>query len=156
MPSPQPAIVVPCPQCKQRNRIPVAQLNQHARCGTCHGSIHQPGDRLTLDRTSLETLLAHTSRPVLVDFWAPWSQPARFLGSELVRVARDMAADVLVADVNVAEDSEIAQRYNLCTVPVLALYRNGREIWRTAGARSAAHLESELRTALSTAASAVS
>lgn len=148
MVSTEAAIVVECGNCGQRNRIPVARLREHAHCGQCKAPIHDPGQPVTIDCASLETLLAHAPGPVLVDFFTEGSQPARFLNAQLVRVARDMSDDVIVAEVDVDREIAIPPRYCVRSAPLLVLYRDGKEVWRSSGARTAVHLENELRTAL--------
>jgi thioredoxin 2 len=143
-----PTLVLRCAHCARSNRVPVARLREHAHCGHCKQRLHDPGEPFTLDCDGLETLLAHAEGPVLVDFFTRASQPARFLNAELVRVAKDMVADLLVAEMDVDQECDAIPRYRILAAPQLLLFQGQREIWRATGARSAPHLEHELRSAL--------
>lgn len=139
-----PGIVFECAYCGRNNRVPYARLTQRAKCGACGKPVHGPGHPLGVDAGTLEALVANAQVPVLVDFWAPWCGPCQMMAPELETVASHLPRELLVAKLNTDQCPDAAATYNARSIPLLVLFDRGREVWRSAGARSAARLESEI------------
>src|SRR6266496_4073641 len=73
------------------------------------------------DREVLESKL-----PVLVDFWAPWCGPCRTLAPAVEDMAEEFAGKLRVVKVNVDDAPEIAKRYAVGSIPMLAVFKSGR------------------------------
>ena len=71
-----------------------------------------------------EVLQAPT--PVLVDFYAPWCGPCKMLGPILNSLAMEFAGRVKLVKVNVDDAPELAQQYQITSVPTLMLFQDGR------------------------------
>jgi thioredoxin 1 len=72
-------------------------------------------------------------QPVLVDFWADWCGPCRLVAPVVEELARDYAGRLGVAKVDVDEAGTIAVRYEIMSIPTLAIFHHGRLVDRMVG-----------------------
>lgn len=77
---------------------------------------------------------ASHDRPVLVDFWAAWCAPCRMLMPILAKLATEYGGKLVVAKVNTEEERELAARYNIRSLPTVALFKGGRPVDQFLGA----------------------
>lgn len=76
-------------------------------------------------RFDVDVIEASHTRPVVVDFWAPWCQPCHQLAPVLERIAARFAGEVDAVKLNVDEAPQIAQRYRVQSIPALKAFRDG-------------------------------
>jgi thioredoxin len=88
---------------------------------------------------------ATTTATVLVDLWAPWCAPCRFVSPILEELARDWAGRLKVIKVNVDENRRLQQRFGAMSIPTMIAMKDGREIDRIVGAAAKAALEARIR-----------
>lgn len=132
-------LLLTCPSCGRRNRMPYEKLGQTFRCGHCHTELRAPGEPIVVtSETLFNALTSRSALPVLVDFWAPWCGPCKMVAPELAKVAAEGAGQWIIAKVNTEELPQLAQRSRISGIPTLALFQNGRETARQAGALPAA------------------
>jgi len=148
-------IVIACPSCGQKNRLLYERLGDAMRCGSCKEEIRPFAEPIEINRTAdFDRLIAESSVPVVVDYWAPWCGPCRMVAPELAKVAARQAGRILVVKVNTDALPDLGERYRIMSIPTMALFVGGREVKRTVGARPAPDIEAFIQQATSAPTSA--
>lgn len=86
--------------------------------------------------------------PVFVDFWAEWCGPCRMVGPVIEELAGEYAGKVNFVKVNVDENNELASKYNVFSIPTLALFNKGQIVAQQVGAASKASYKTMIDRAL--------
>ena len=128
-PTEGPVSFLTCASCGKKNRIrPSPRGAPH--CGSCGAALPWlvNGTDESFDAE------AQASVAVLVDLWAPWCGPCRFVGPILEQLAHEYAGRLKVVKVNVDENPVLAQRFQASSIPTLVVLRDGRVVDRIVGA----------------------
>ena len=129
--------------------MPYHGLDKKVRCAQCKTMLPPPDAPVDVPSAdAFDALVRSASLPIVVDFWAPWCGPCRMVAPELEKVARAAAGEFLVVKVNTEALEELGARHNVRSIPTMAVFKDGREVTRTAGARPAADIQAFVRQAL--------
>jgi thioredoxin 2 len=118
-----------CASCGRKNKIrPSASGAPH--CGNCG----QPLPWLVEADDRTFDVEANAAPAVVVDLWAPWCGPCRFVSPILEELTREYAGRLKVIKVNVDDNPVTQQRYQAFSIPTLVVLKGGRQVDRIVGA----------------------
>ena len=100
---------------------------------------------VTVSQDNFTAEVLDSDTPVVVDFWAEWCAPCKMIAPVLEQISQDYAGKLKVAKVNVDDDGEIAQRYNIVSIPTLLLFKDGEVVRQQVGAVPRETIEGMLR-----------
>ena len=83
-----------------------------------------------------EDEVLNSSKPVFVDFWAEWCGPCRITGPIVEELSKEYENKVDFAKVNVDQNNDLAQKYNVFSIPTLAIFKDGKVVSQKVGAAS--------------------
>lgn len=124
---------VVCPHCDAVNRLPADRLQAEPTCGQCKRPLFV-GQPLELDGPRFRKHITRSQLPVLVDFWAPWCGPCRMMAPAYAQAAQRLEPSIRLVKLNTEEAPDLAAQFAIRSIPTLALFREGKEIARQAGA----------------------
>lgn len=122
-----------CPHCHTTNRVRTDQLDSAPDCGKCKKALFTARP-VALDEAAFDRHIGRSEIPVLVDFWAPWCGPCRMMAPAFEKAAMALEPRMRLVKVNTEEAQSLGARFNIRSIPTLALFVNGREVARQPGA----------------------
>ncbi|KJS29572.1 MAG: hypothetical protein VR64_20235 [Desulfatitalea sp. BRH_c12] len=119
-----------CSQCRAKNRVPLAKLADQPKCGRCKASLpteHVTDGRpvLVSDGNFAQTVL-QSPQPVLLYAWASWCSVCSGINSTVDQLAQETKGKLRVGKLNIEANPELANRYNILSVPAFFIFDAGQ------------------------------
>ena len=84
---------------------------------------------------NFEAEVLKSTTPVLVDFWAEWCGPCKAVGPILEEIAKDNAGKIKIVKLNTDDESAIAMKYGIVSIPTMNIFVNGEIVKSIVGAK---------------------
>ena len=90
---------------------------------------------LNITSLNFENEVLNADKPVLLDFYADWCGPCKMLAPVLHEIAEENAGTLKVGKINVDEQMELAMRFQVSSIPMLVVFKDGKAITKLVGYR---------------------
>jgi thioredoxin len=113
-------------------------------CGRCKSSLTESVQPVTITDQNFAAEVERSPLPVLVDFGAPWCGPCRMVSPVADQLAQEFSGKVRVGKLNVDENPSTSVRFQVQSIPMLLIFKDGKEVDRLIGAQSRETLKQRL------------
>lgn len=90
---------------------------------------------INITKENFESEVLHSEQPVLLDFWAAWCGPCKMVSPVIDEIAGEVT-HAKVGKINVDEQPELAAKFRVMSIPTLAVFKDGKLVKSTVGAKN--------------------
>ena len=139
-------IILVCPACSAKNRVPAGKQHLAPKCGKCGKQLLTKPAAVAVELTDPEfkSFVTNASLPVMVDFYSPSCGPCKSLAPIIANLSRDYLGKVIIAKLDTSSNPGTAMHYQIRGVPSLYFFKNGEVIDHLVGAPPEAQLRQKL------------
>jgi thioredoxin 2 len=124
-----------CKKCHAVNKVVTGKLvNSAGVCGKCGEALPFHAFVSEADERGLDSLIAKSSLPVVVDFWAPWCGPCKAFAPTFEAGSRYAEGKMVFIKVNTEQFPGVSQKHHIRGIPTMVIFKNGSEVARESGA----------------------
>ncbi|KGT48552.1 MULTISPECIES: thioredoxin TrxC [Acinetobacter] len=132
-------MIIVCPSCQAKNRVPEDKLSASPACGQCHQGLI-PLAPIELNEQNFSQFITGSDLPILIDLWADWCGPCKMMAPQFAMVAKDYP-NVVFAKIDTEANPRLSAAFNVRSIPTLVLMNKTDEIARISGALRAPQLK---------------
>lgn len=99
---------------------------------------------VTVTEQTWQDDVLNSDKPVLVDFWAEWCGPCKMVAPVLDEIAGEVKDKLTIAKINIDENPQIAQNYQIMSIPTMTVFKGGQPVKTIVGAKPKAAIKKEL------------